>query len=50
MKKLPLTLSALLLASFVLAVAGCNTTKGAGKDLQVGGEKLQESAENHGAK
>jgi predicted small secreted protein len=48
MKKFTITLAALLLASFVFA--GCNTTKGAGKDLQVGGEKLQNSAENHGAR
>lgn len=48
MKKMTFAMAALLLATFVFA--GCNTTKGAGKDLQVGGEKLQNSAENHGAK
>ena len=48
MKKLTFAMASLLLAAFVFA--GCNTTKGAGKDLQVGGEKIQNSAENHGAK
>jgi predicted small secreted protein len=48
MKKFTCAMAALLLACFVFA--GCNTTKGAGKDLEVGGEKIQNSAENHGAK
>jgi len=30
-------------------VSGCNTVKGAGADLERGGEKLQNSAERHGA-
>lgn len=33
-----------LLAGFV---AGCNTMKGVGKDLERGGEKIQDSAEKH---
>lgn len=28
---------------------GCNTVKGAGEDLEKGGEKLQNSADRHGA-
>jgi predicted small secreted protein len=28
---------------------GCNTTKGAGEDLQRGGEKTQDSTERHAA-
>ena len=34
----------LALAGFV---AGCNTIEGAGKDIERGGEKLQNSAEKH---
>jgi entericidin B len=37
-------LALLLLAGFV---AGCNTMEGAGKDIQRGGEKLQDSAEKN---
>ena len=33
----------------VFALQACNTTKGAGKDIERGGEKLQNSAERHGA-
>jgi entericidin B len=39
-------LTAMLLAAILSA---CNTTKGAGKDMERGGEKLQNSAERHGA-
>jgi predicted small secreted protein len=34
-------LAALMLAGFI---AGCNTMEGAGKDLERGGEKMQEKA------
>lgn len=37
------TLLSLLLGSFILA--GCNTMEGAGKDLQRGGEAIQNQAE-----
>jgi entericidin B len=36
-------LAALLLAT--LALAGCNTVEGVGKDIERGGERLQDSAE-----
>jgi predicted small secreted protein len=36
-----------LLASFVVAAAGCNTTEGFGRDLERGGEKLQQKANEH---
>ena len=35
-------LAVLMLAGFI---AGCNTIAGAGKDLERGGEKLQEQAD-----
>jgi entericidin B len=35
-------LAVLVLAGFI---AGCNTISGAGKDLERGGEKLQEKAD-----
>ena len=36
-------LAVLMLAGFI---AGCNTMEGAGKDLEKGGEKIQEKAKN----
>jgi entericidin B len=43
-------LSAVVLGTFVaglLGMAGCNTMKGAGKDIQRGGEKLENSADRN---
>lgn len=43
-------LSAVLLGTFVaglLGVTGCNTMRGAGQDIQRGGEKLENSAERN---
>jgi entericidin B len=37
-------LALLLIAGFI---SGCNTIQGAGKDIQRGGEKMQDSAEKH---
>ncbi len=37
-------LAVVLLAGFV---AGCNTMEGAGKDLERGGEKIQEKAKGN---
>jgi predicted small secreted protein len=36
-------LAAILLA--LMALAGCNTVEGVGKDIERGGERLQDSAE-----
>ena len=37
-----------LLASFVAGIAaGCNTIQGAGKDIERGGEKVQQEAQEH---
>ena len=44
MKRFVLTL--LLLAVSTAFVTGCNTVRGAGKDVQKAGEEVQESA-NH---
>jgi predicted small secreted protein len=35
-----------LLALWSVALAGCNTMIGAGKDIEAGGEKIQEGAQN----
>ena len=43
MKRL-MAVVALMLAA--LAIAGCNTFAGVGKDIERGGEKLQDSANN----
>lgn len=41
MKKL---IGAALLASFALALVGCNTVQGAGKDVERTGEKIQDAS------
>lgn len=37
---------ALVLASVFAALAGCNTVAGAGKDIERGGEKVQDTAKD----
>ena len=39
-----MTIAMLIAAMF--AIAGCNTIEGAGKDIEAGGEKVQDAAEN----
>ncbi len=39
----------LVLSGFGIGMAGCNTTKGVGQDLQSGGQSIEKSADNHGA-
>ena len=38
---------ALVCAAVLMALAGCNTIKGAGEDIERGGEKLQGAAERN---
>lgn len=38
------TLLALLMSSAFVVLAGCNTVEGAGKDIEQGGEKVQDTA------
>jgi entericidin B len=40
---------AALLCGVAVAIAGCNTTKGAGEDLSAAGQGISNSAEKHGA-
>lgn len=40
------TLLALLMSSVFVILAGCNTVAGAGKDLERGGEKVQDTAKD----
>jgi len=42
MKKTVIALAAILVSSFVLSA--CNTVQGAGKDIERGGEKVQDAA------
>jgi predicted small secreted protein len=44
-----ITRQAALIAFFAVAAltAGCNTTAGAGKDIQAAGSKIQNSADEH---
>ena len=39
-------LIALLIAAYAVSLAGCNTDSGAGKDIERGGEKVQDAAES----
>ncbi len=39
-------LFALLMSSVFVILAGCNTVEGAGKDLERGGEKVQDTAKD----
>jgi len=36
-----------LMSMMVISTTACNTTKGAGKDIERGGEKLQDAADRH---
>lgn len=40
------TIFALLMSSLFVALTGCNTVAGAGKDLERGGEKVQDTAKD----
>ncbi len=40
------TLVALLMSSVFVVLAGCNTVAGAGKDIERGGEKVQDAAQD----
>jgi predicted small secreted protein len=38
------TIVAILMSSYFVVLTGCNTVAGAGKDLERGGEKVQDTA------
>ncbi|HWP11505.1 MAG TPA: entericidin A/B family lipoprotein [Ramlibacter sp.] len=38
------TIAALIALSFALALAGCNTVKGAGQDIQKAGTAIEDAA------
>ncbi|MES2999948.1 MAG: entericidin A/B family lipoprotein [Pseudomonadota bacterium] len=38
------TIASLLVLSFLLALAGCNTVKGAGQDIQRAGTAIEDAA------
>lgn len=40
------TIIALLMSSTFVVLAGCNTIAGAGKDIERGGEKVQDTAKD----
>jgi entericidin B len=40
------TLYAFLMSAVFVVLAGCNTVAGAGKDLERGGEKVQDTAKD----
>ena len=40
------TIIALLMSSTFVVLVGCNTVAGAGKDLERGGEKVQDTAKD----
>ena len=37
------TITTAIAAAFVFALAGCNTVKGVGQDIQKAGEKIEEA-------
>ena len=41
------TIATLLVLSFTLALAGCNTIAGAGQDVQKAGEKIEGAAKKY---
>jgi predicted small secreted protein len=47
MKKLAVVLTLILAFSATSMLGGCNTTRGAGEDLQAGGKALSNSAEKN---
>lgn len=40
------TMIVMLLAAATVMLVGCNTVSGAGKDIERGGEKVQDAAKN----
>ena len=38
------SIATLLVAAFLLALAGCNTVQGVGQDIQKGGQVLEDAA------
>ncbi len=40
-------LSTFLILAFAVSLSACNTVEGAGKDIQKGGEKIEQKAEEH---
>lgn len=49
MKNLSKYAAALALGLILLTLPACNTTKGAGKDIEKAGAGLEKAAEKHGA-
>jgi predicted small secreted protein len=39
--------AALMFAGSLLAISGCNAVAGAGRDIERGGQKLQDKADEH---
>lgn len=40
-------LAMMVLAAFVVGVAGCNTVEGVGRDVKAGGAKVEQEAAEH---
>jgi predicted small secreted protein len=49
MKALSALLAVAVLMSFIVTLPACNTTKGAGQDMQSAGHSIENSADRHGA-
>ena len=41
------TLTLSLLAAILMALSGCNTVEGVGRDIQRGGQEISEEAREH---
>jgi predicted small secreted protein len=46
-KTLSKVVNAMLIAGLAVVFTGCNTMHGAGKDIERGGEKIQDKADEH---
>ena len=40
-------LSTVLMLAFAVSLSACNTIEGAGQDIQKGGEKIEQKADEH---
>ncbi len=49
MKRFFKALCALMVCASFVTLPACNTTKGAGKDIEKAGESIKNSADKHGA-
>jgi predicted small secreted protein len=50
MRAITTVLALVLACGFVVLLAGCNTTKGVGQDIQAAGSGIEDAAQDNGAR